>query len=247
MPLDIGTLTYTRKYTLFQFLDDLLINSMEHSGYGLGQWETTVHCNVVSHWLSPYPETLATRTYQTRPKASYHHVVMHSGSCMLSQILDYMDIADCCWVHVPRHLWWLCLLARIWSSRVSISFVPKYKWAILQSISQQHNVVWLPNIMGTQDRARSQFERRILKVPDHESCHDDNFVVTSGIGSCHYDKFRPRQWRQSCRYDNLMVSMDVPSIHARSLWPYLRKVICSIKWQKYRYVYETGVNIVNCW
>ena len=28
----------------------------DHSGYGLNQWETTLHCNVVSHWLSPYPE-----------------------------------------------------------------------------------------------------------------------------------------------------------------------------------------------
>ena len=25
------------------------------TGYGLSQWETTLHCNVVSHWLSPYP------------------------------------------------------------------------------------------------------------------------------------------------------------------------------------------------
>ena len=24
-------------------------------GYGLSQWETTLHCNVVSHWLSPFP------------------------------------------------------------------------------------------------------------------------------------------------------------------------------------------------
>ena len=28
----------------------------DHSGYGLSQWETTLQCNVVSHWLSPYPE-----------------------------------------------------------------------------------------------------------------------------------------------------------------------------------------------
>ena len=25
-------------------------------GYGLSQWEMTLHCNVISHWLSPYPE-----------------------------------------------------------------------------------------------------------------------------------------------------------------------------------------------
>ena len=28
----------------------------DHAGYGLSQWETTLHCNVVSHWLRPYPE-----------------------------------------------------------------------------------------------------------------------------------------------------------------------------------------------
>ena len=28
----------------------------DHSEYELSQWETTLHCNVVSHWLSPFPE-----------------------------------------------------------------------------------------------------------------------------------------------------------------------------------------------
>ena len=27
--------------------------SMGHLGYGLCQWETTLQCNVVCHWLSP--------------------------------------------------------------------------------------------------------------------------------------------------------------------------------------------------
>ena len=26
------------------------------SGYGISQWETTLHNDVVSHWLSPYPQ-----------------------------------------------------------------------------------------------------------------------------------------------------------------------------------------------
>ena len=29
---------------------------MDHSVYGLNQWETMLHCNAVSHWLSSYPE-----------------------------------------------------------------------------------------------------------------------------------------------------------------------------------------------
>ena len=30
---------------------------MDHSGYGPSQWETTLQCNVVSHWLSRYRES----------------------------------------------------------------------------------------------------------------------------------------------------------------------------------------------
>ena len=29
---------------------------MDHSECGISQWETTLQRNVVSHWLSPYPE-----------------------------------------------------------------------------------------------------------------------------------------------------------------------------------------------
>ena len=32
-----------------------LAQCRDHSGYGLSQWETTLHCNVF-YWLSPYPE-----------------------------------------------------------------------------------------------------------------------------------------------------------------------------------------------
>ena len=32
----------------------LVWHSRHYSGYGLSQWEMTLHCNVNSHWLSPY-------------------------------------------------------------------------------------------------------------------------------------------------------------------------------------------------
>ena len=31
------------------------IVSRDHSGCGIRQWETTLHSNIVSHWLNPYP------------------------------------------------------------------------------------------------------------------------------------------------------------------------------------------------
>ena len=33
-----------------------VVTCWNQNGYGLGQWETTLHCNVVSHWLSQYSE-----------------------------------------------------------------------------------------------------------------------------------------------------------------------------------------------
>ena len=34
--------------------DAFYVFSKDYSVYGLIQWETTLHCNVVSHWLNPY-------------------------------------------------------------------------------------------------------------------------------------------------------------------------------------------------
>ena len=28
----------------------------DHPWYGLSQWEMSLHCNIISHWLKPYPE-----------------------------------------------------------------------------------------------------------------------------------------------------------------------------------------------
>ena len=43
-------------YTLQHIYSDYL-NHRNHFRYELSQWETTLHCNVVSHWLSSsYPE-----------------------------------------------------------------------------------------------------------------------------------------------------------------------------------------------
>ena len=38
-------------YNIVRF-DLWVINSRNYPGYGLSQWEATLHCNVVFHWLS---------------------------------------------------------------------------------------------------------------------------------------------------------------------------------------------------
>ena len=41
-----------------------------HSGYRLSQWETTLHCNDVSHSMSPYPLPCYTGPYHDGPRVT---------------------------------------------------------------------------------------------------------------------------------------------------------------------------------
>ena len=36
-----------------------------------------------------------------------------------------------------------------------------------------------------------------------ESCHDANFVFTSGTGGCRYDNRQCHKWRENCHHDNV--------------------------------------------
>ena len=40
------------------------VTCRDQSGHGLSQWEKTLRCNIVSHWLSPYPELSLHVTYE---------------------------------------------------------------------------------------------------------------------------------------------------------------------------------------
>ena len=43
--------------TCFQILGGVItVVDPDHSGHGLSQWVMTLQCNVITHWLSPYPE-----------------------------------------------------------------------------------------------------------------------------------------------------------------------------------------------
>ena len=48
----IGQLKYVRLSNMILYYYMWL----HHSGYGRSQWEMTLHCNVISHWLRPYYE-----------------------------------------------------------------------------------------------------------------------------------------------------------------------------------------------
>ena len=61
-------ISFTKKNTSKQ----VIIIYRDHSGYGFSQWVTTLHFNVVSHWLSPYPER--SLTYQPIGQCFLFHI-----------------------------------------------------------------------------------------------------------------------------------------------------------------------------
>ena len=66
-------------------IDTMMISYMhnkDHSEFGFSQWETTLHCNVASHWLSPYPEWSIYKCYFISSfdyliKGKSHHLFRH--------------------------------------------------------------------------------------------------------------------------------------------------------------------------
>ena len=62
-----------------------------HSGYGLSQWETTLQCNVVSHWLSQYPEW----SLKWYPTFISHHNSHTSNFAMSSMSLNSDQSSTC--------------------------------------------------------------------------------------------------------------------------------------------------------
>ena len=53
--MEILELPELQAIIFMQTVSNYVSKYSNHSGYGLSQTETTIWCNVVSHWLSPFP------------------------------------------------------------------------------------------------------------------------------------------------------------------------------------------------
>ena len=70
--------------------------------YWLRQWETTLHCNVVSHWLSLYPESITSESYEKFWKENVlllgiHNLVMGATASLSSPTLSLYKAGDKTW------------------------------------------------------------------------------------------------------------------------------------------------------
>ena len=70
------------------------IQLWDHSWHGLSQWETTLRCNVLSHWLSPYPEWSLILYNQCLPHSSPEIMQLtstwYSTQIGLSEVIVYL-------------------------------------------------------------------------------------------------------------------------------------------------------------
>ena len=72
----------------------MLMLIMDHPGYGLSQWEALLHCNIILHWLSPYPEWFLLLVENLAwAGMSYSCSISVLGICLLCMMLI---LAPCC-------------------------------------------------------------------------------------------------------------------------------------------------------
>ena len=82
------------------WFDSQLWCCREQSGSGLSQWEMTLHCSIIPHWLSPYPEWSLCCT----PLLSWHVQIMQLktllpvGSKQIDICIGFVDKWSLNWV-----------------------------------------------------------------------------------------------------------------------------------------------------
>ena len=85
-----------------------------HSVYGLSQWETTLHCNVVFHWLSPYPVSSNIIT------ATYHGTYIHMTVYITRDIVSTQVVNKCLLLQVMPSITIHHLFMQVYSRQISL-------------------------------------------------------------------------------------------------------------------------------
>ena len=66
-----------KAWTSVWFLGCIAALFMDNYGYALNHWEMTLHCNVISHWLSTYPEWCLTVGLPLKCRKLLVHVLLN--------------------------------------------------------------------------------------------------------------------------------------------------------------------------
>ena len=103
----------------FRYVDIWKPKCWDHSGHELSQWETTLHCNVVSHWLSSYSEWAMKSMH---PQYIPWNVHAAETLCVLLWLVTRFDPYPAGLLHwgqshpvTVKHPW------RIWANRLHVT------------------------------------------------------------------------------------------------------------------------------
>ena len=112
--------------TIFHGPDSYLVQSLiwswtrsrDHSCYGLSQWEMVLHCNVISHWLSPYLEWSLKHCGLLRFTLKENKHIHDINSLVTGGCNNDFKLA------IPKHMTWfkftstLCKIALRWMPQI---------------------------------------------------------------------------------------------------------------------------------
>ena len=83
----------------------ILMASRDHVVYASSQWETTLHCNVISHWIGAYAKW--SQGIQFCNHITHDNAYLNHWCIATSDLDDY---------HTQNYLWdgWMIISCRIW-------------------------------------------------------------------------------------------------------------------------------------
>ena len=120
----------------------LYANPRDHFVCGLGQWETTLQCNVGSHWLSPYPKWSLQphRMGNGQHHSHYNDVIM---GAMASQITSLTIVYSAVYSDADqRKHQSSASLAFVWGIRRGPVNYP-HKWPVTRKIFPFDDVIMI--------------------------------------------------------------------------------------------------------
>ena len=113
--------------------------------YGLSQWETTLHCNIISHWLSAYPE-LSHLTYLLTYSSCSMSIWKYNcrrGICFAK--FHLLDIRFLLPVKVLAHIYWKrAVISVTWGAHSQLApTADKHAWAPATVLNdKRRNETW---------------------------------------------------------------------------------------------------------
>ena len=135
----------------------------DYSGCGLSQWETTLQCNIVSHWLRPYPEWSQERLLMaTKKSMPIGFLLCYAACCSEHQRAITHGVGRLLYLvkkNQPKHdltQWNMNKIAvilqttfsNVFSCKKNIALWFKFQWSLFLRVKLEWSQHWFRQWLG---------------------------------------------------------------------------------------------------